>query len=54
MARLSGRHSISGAGDGAKSYKLQDAIVTSCASESISLNYSKVTVRGWNPEKKEE
>lgn len=41
-------------GDGAKSYTLQDAVVSSCAAESVSLNYSRVKVRGWDPEKKEE
>ena len=41
--------------DRANGYKLQDAVVTGCASESVSLNYAKkVTVRGWDPEKKEE
>ena len=39
-------------------YELKDAIVTSCSSggdrpmESISLNYAKVQVRGWDPAKK--
>jgi hypothetical protein len=42
-------------GDRANGYKLRDAIITSCASDSVTLNYAKkVTVRGWNPEKKEE
>jgi type VI protein secretion system component Hcp len=41
-------------GDDTKAYELQDAIVTGCAAESVSLNYSKVKVRGWDPEKKEE
>jgi len=42
-------------GDGANAYKLQDAMITSCASDRVSLNYAKkVTVKGWNPEKKEE
>jgi hypothetical protein len=41
-------------GDGGKSYTLQDAVVSSCASESISLYYSGVKVRGWDPKKKEE
>ncbi|MEO5611495.1 MAG: hypothetical protein ABIT68_01835 [Sphingomicrobium sp.] len=41
-------------------YELKDAIVTSCSSggdrpmESITLNYAKVQVRGWDPKKKEE
>jgi hypothetical protein len=42
-------------GDGGNAYKLQDAMITSCASDRVSLNYAKkVTVKGWNPEKKEE
>ena len=32
-------------------YELKDAIVTGCAADSVSLNYAKVTVRGWDPEK---
>ena len=40
-------------------YELKDVIITSCSSggdrpmESLSLNYTKVIVRGWDPEKKE-
>jgi len=35
-------------------YEFKDAIITGCASDSVSLNYAKVTVRGWDPAKKEE
>jgi RNA:NAD 2'-phosphotransferase (TPT1/KptA family) len=35
-------------------YELKDAIITGCAPDGVSLNYSKVTVKGWNPEKKED
>jgi hypothetical protein len=35
-------------------YELQDAIITGCAPDAVSLNYAKVRVRGWNPETKED
>ena len=45
-------------------YALQDLVVANCgghgggagggALDQVTLNYSKVQVRGWNPEKKEE
>jgi hypothetical protein len=35
-------------------YEFKDAIITGCAPDSVSLNYAKVTVRGWDPAKKEE
>jgi hypothetical protein len=35
-------------------YELKDAIITGCAPDAVSLNYAKVRVRGWNPEKKED
>ena len=51
-------------GGGGQMYELSDAVVTSCGStrgdaddrptEEVAFNYSKVQVRGWNPEKKEE
>lgn len=43
-------------------YEFEDVFITSCATaggggappiEEVSFNYAKVTVRGWNPEKKE-
>ena len=35
-------------------YEFKDAIITGCAADGVSLNYAKVTVRGWDPAKKEE
>ena len=35
-------------------YELKDVQITSCARESVALNYSKVIVRGWDPAKKQE
>ena len=35
-------------------YEFKDAIITGCAPDSVSLNYGKVVVRGWDPAKKEE
>jgi hypothetical protein len=45
-------------GDGANSYQLSDVTVASCGGgegpeKSVTLTYRKVTVRAWNPEKKE-
>ncbi len=34
-------------------YEFKDAIITGCAADAVSLNYAKVTVRGWDPAKKE-
>ena len=34
-------------------YALKDVQVTSCAADSVGLDYAKVTVRGWDPKKKE-
>jgi len=34
-------------------YEFQDAIITGCAPDSVSFNYAKVVVRGWDPSKKE-
>jgi hypothetical protein len=49
---------------GGKTYVLQDATVASCGrsagdaddrpTEEVAFDYSKVQVRGWDPEKKEE
>lgn len=36
-----------------KQYELADVTVIGCGAGSISLRYGKVTVKGWNPEKKE-
>lgn len=35
-------------------YELQNILISGCAADSVSLNYAKVKVRGWNPETKEE
>jgi hypothetical protein len=35
-------------------YEFKDAIITGCAPDSVSLDYAKVKVRGWDPQKKEE
>lgn len=40
--------------DGAARYQLGDVVVTGCAVGGASLDYAKVTVRGWDPAKKEE
>jgi hypothetical protein len=29
-------------------------VIAGCAPDAVSLNYRKVTVKGWNPEKKED
>ena len=34
-------------------YELKDAIISGCALGEVSLDYRKVMVRGWDPEKKE-
>lgn len=50
-------------GRGGPTYRLQDAVVIGCAvtsssgarpAETVSLNYAKVTVRGWDPATKKE
>lgn len=40
--------------EGAASYQLSDVVVTECAAGGASLDYAKVTVRGWDPARKEE
>ena len=35
-------------------YELKDVVISGCARESVSLNYAKVTVRGWDPATKKE
>jgi hypothetical protein len=37
---------------GAARYELKEAIITGCAMDSVSINYTKVQVRGWDPAKK--
>ena len=39
---------------GGKSYDLTDLTVSACATDEVILDYAKVKVRGWDPEKKEE
>ena len=34
-------------------YELKDVVISNCAPGSVTLDYGKVTVKGWNPEKKE-
>ena len=41
-------------GQGDERYEMRDVTVASCSPESMSLSFKKVTVRGWNPEKKED
>jgi len=41
-------------GDGAKSHLLEDVVVAGCSPDGASFYYRKVTVRGWDPERKEE
>lgn len=33
-------------------YEFKDAIITGCAPDSVTLDYAKVKVRGWDPAKK--
>jgi hypothetical protein len=35
-------------------YELKDVVITACAANGVSLDYAKVTVRGWDPERKQE
>jgi len=35
-------------------YEFQDAIITGCAADAVSLNYAKVKVRAWDAAKKED
>jgi hypothetical protein len=35
-------------------YELKDVVISNCAPGQVTLGYSKVTVRGWDPKKKEE
>jgi len=38
---------------GGMAYQLSDVVITSCGPGQVTMNYAKVTVKGWNPEKKE-
>ena len=35
-------------------HELTDVVISNCAPDSVSLNYAKVKVRGWDPAKKQE
>ena len=35
-------------------YELKDVVISDCAPGQVTLGYAKVTVRGWDPKKKEE
>ena len=41
-------------GQGGQRYEMQDVKVAACAPGSMSLTFKKVTVRGWDPKKKEQ
>jgi hypothetical protein len=38
---------------GSMRYELKDVVISNCAPGSVTLDYGKVTVKGWNPETKE-
>jgi hypothetical protein len=40
--------------DAAASYAFSEVVVTRCDPDAVTLSYAKVTVRGWDPAKKEE
>ena len=40
--------------DASASYAFSEVVVTRCDSDALSLGFAKVTVRGWDPAKKEE
>ena len=52
--RVGAAYDSAAIGHGNGRYEMSDVVVTSCATESMSLNFAKVKVRGWDPEKKEE
>ena len=35
-------------------YELKEVLISGCAADGVALNYAKVTVRGWDPAKKQE
>ena len=41
-------------GQGDERYEMRDVTVAACSPDSMSLTFKKVTVRGWDPEKKED
>ena len=34
-------------------YELKDVVISNCAADGMSLDYGKVTVKGWNPSTKQ-
>jgi len=38
-------------GDASGRFELKDVIIADCAADAVELNYTKVTVRGWDPAK---
>ena len=38
---------------GAMRYELKDVVISNCAADGMSLDYGKVTVKGWNPSTKQ-
>ena len=53
--RVGARYPSLSLSGGAKTYELEDVTVAGCgAGEEVAFNYKKVTVRGWDPKKKEE
>jgi hypothetical protein len=51
--RVGAAYPAASIGHGDQLYEMQDVTVAACSSEGMSLNFKKVTVRGWNPETKE-
>jgi len=39
---------------GASRFELKDVVISNCAADGMSLDYAKVTVKGWNPEPKQD
>jgi hypothetical protein len=51
-ARYAGAQFASGGMSGLR-YELSDVVISNCSPGVVELRYAKVTVRGWDPEKKE-
>lgn len=51
--RVGAAYPAASIGHGDELYEMQDVTVAACSPEGMSLNFKKVTVRGWNPETKE-
>lgn len=52
--RTGARYPMIELGDGKASYRLSDVVVTGCDGGGATLDYAKVSVRGWDPAKKQE